>query len=58
MRFKVGDYIVYHNLATKEKMPAIVLKTYDDKMDLFWLNSQRSNCGYLQDAIAFRKISQ
>ena len=58
MIFRVGDYIQYHNSATKERIPAIVLKTYDNKMDLFWLGSQRTHCGYSQDAIVFTKISQ
>jgi hypothetical protein len=58
MRFKVGDYIHFHNPITKEIMPAIVMKTYGDKMDVFWLQFARIYCGCSQLPESFVKISK
>ena len=58
MRFKKGDFIQYCIPSTKEMMRAIVMKSYADKMDLFWLNTERIGYGYSQKPDAFKKVGE
>lgn len=58
MRFKKGDFIQYCVPSTKEMMPAIVVKSCGDKMDLFWLRTERIGYGYSQKPVDFKKVGE
>ena len=56
MKYKVGDFVEYRVPTTTTIRQAIVLKVYDNRMDVFWLSTGSIGLHYFQNAPGFKMV--